>query len=120
MGKTKAREKTVFQGDCFHPSLEDLISFWPQEALAEVRAEMQAEDEEEDRRRRKSREASRIPSPKQRLENKQVQINLIGRKLKCWTPLQEGNVGIRTLKVMIAMIPRSKEERNIREKSANK
>ena len=55
MGKTKAGEKTLFQGDCFHPSLEDLISFWPQEALAEVRAEMQAEDEEEDRRRRKSR-----------------------------------------------------------------
>ena len=56
MGKTKAGEKTLFQGDCFHPSLEDLISFWPQEALAEVRAEMQAENEEEDRRRRKSRE----------------------------------------------------------------
>ena len=56
MGKTKAGEKTLFQGDCFDPSLEDLISFWPQEALAEVRAEMQAENEEEDRRRRKSRE----------------------------------------------------------------
>ena len=55
MGKTKAGETTLFQGDCFNPSLEDLICFWPQEALAEVRAEMQAE-EEEDRRRRKSRE----------------------------------------------------------------
>ena len=54
MGKTKAGEKTLFQGDCFDPSLEDLIFFWPQEALAEVRAEMQAEEEEEDRRRRKS------------------------------------------------------------------
>ena len=54
MGKTKAGEKTLFQGDCFDPSLENLIFFWPQKALAEVRAEMQAEDEEEDRRRRKS------------------------------------------------------------------
>ena len=54
MGKTKAGEKTLFQGDCFDPSLEVLISFSPQEALAEVRAEMQAEEEEEDRRRRKS------------------------------------------------------------------
>ena len=54
MGKTKAGEKTLFQGDCFDPSLENLIFFWPQEALAEVRAEMQAEEEEEDRRRRKS------------------------------------------------------------------
>ena len=59
MGKTKAGEKILFQGDCFHPSLEDLISFWPQEALAEVRAEMQAENEEEDRRRRKSREGGK-------------------------------------------------------------
>ena len=54
MGKTKAGEKTLFQGDCFDPSLENLIFFWPQEALAEVRAEMQAEEEEKDRRRRKS------------------------------------------------------------------
>ena len=54
MGKTKAGEKTLFQGDCFDPSLENLIFFWPQKALAEVRAEMQAEEEEEDRRRRKS------------------------------------------------------------------
>ena len=70
MGKTKAGEKTLFQGDCFDPSLEDLISFWPQEALAEVRAEMQAEEEEEDRRRRRSRGGEKSTEDEQEKERR--------------------------------------------------